>query len=61
VQQGQVIGYVGDTGNAAPGDFHLHFSIAFLRDPRRWWEGTNVNPYALLTRRTETRRASAED
>jgi peptidoglycan LD-endopeptidase LytH len=48
VQRGQVIGYVGDTGNAAPGDYHLHFSIAILDDPRRWWEGRNLNPYPLL-------------
>ena len=48
VAQGDTIGYVGDTGNAAPGDFHLHFSVALLRDTRRWWEGINLNPYALL-------------
>ncbi len=51
VRRGDVIGYVGDTGNAAPGDYHLHFSIAILRDASRWWEGTNVNPYELLASR----------
>ena len=48
VRKGQVIGYVGDTGNAQPGDFHLHFSVALLRDVRRWWEGDNMDPYTLL-------------
>jgi peptidoglycan LD-endopeptidase LytH len=48
VQRGEVIGYVGDTGNAQPGDHHLHFSIALLSSPRRWWEGQNLNPYDVL-------------
>jgi murein DD-endopeptidase MepM/ murein hydrolase activator NlpD len=48
VQQGQVIAYVGDTGNAGTGNFHLHFSIGILADPKRYWEGTNINPYPLL-------------
>ncbi|MGI9189752.1 MAG: M23 family metallopeptidase [Longimicrobiaceae bacterium] len=48
VRRGDVIGYVGDTGNAQPGDYHLHFSIALLDDPRRWWEGDKLNPYPLL-------------
>jgi murein DD-endopeptidase MepM/ murein hydrolase activator NlpD len=48
VQRGDVIGYVGDTGNAAPGDTHLHFSIAILSDVHRWWEGHNVDPYPIL-------------
>jgi murein DD-endopeptidase MepM/ murein hydrolase activator NlpD len=48
VHQGEVIGYVGDTGNAGPGNYHLHFSIAVVADPKRYWEGTNINPYPLL-------------
>ena len=27
VLDGQLIGYVGDTGNSGPGNFHLHFEI----------------------------------
>ena len=48
VKQGEVIAYVGDTGNAGTGNFHLHFSIAVVADPKRYWEGTNINPYPLL-------------
>ena len=50
VHQGEVIAYVGDTGNAGPGNYHLHFSIAIVSDPRRYWEGSNINPYPLLHR-----------
>lgn len=53
VQQGQVIAYVGDTGNAGAGNYHLHFSIAVVSDPKRYWEGTNINPYPLLHDRTQ--------
>jgi murein DD-endopeptidase MepM/ murein hydrolase activator NlpD len=48
VKQGETIGYVGDTGNAGAGNFHLHFSIAVVADAKRYWEGTNINPYPLL-------------
>ncbi|HEU4769403.1 MAG TPA: M23 family metallopeptidase [Pyrinomonadaceae bacterium] len=50
VRQGDVIAYVGDTGNAGPGNYHLHFSIALVADPKRYWEGTNINPYPMLSR-----------
>ena len=50
VRQGETIAYVGDTGNAGTGNFHLHFSIAVVADPKRYWEGTNINPYPLLYR-----------
>ena len=48
VRQGEVIAYVGDTGNAGPGNYHLHFSIMVINDPKRYWEGVNINPYPLL-------------
>lgn len=48
VRQGEVIAYVGDTGNAGPGNYHLHFSIMVVSDPKRYWEGLNINPYPLL-------------
>ena len=50
VRQGDVIAYVGDTGNAGAGNYHLHFSISIVADPKRYWEGTNINPYPLLHR-----------
>lgn len=51
VRQGQIIAYVGDTGNAGAGNYHLHFSIAAVSDPKRYWEGSNINPYPLLQNR----------
>ena len=49
-KQGETIAYVGDTGNTGPGNYHLHFSIAVISDPKRYWEGVNINPYPLLKR-----------
>jgi murein DD-endopeptidase MepM/ murein hydrolase activator NlpD len=48
VEQGTVIGYVGDTGNAGAGNYHLHFSIARVADPKRYWEGSYLNPFPYL-------------
>jgi peptidoglycan LD-endopeptidase LytH len=48
VRRGQVIGYVGSSGNASPEAPHLHFGIFRLGPEKRWWEGTPVNPYPLL-------------
>ena len=50
LKKGQVIGYVGSTGNARADAPHLHFAIARTHDPRRWSSGTPVNPYPLLRR-----------
>ncbi len=50
VRQGDLIGYVGDTGNAQPGNYHLHFAVWQINDPKQFWTGTNLNPYDLLRR-----------
>jgi murein DD-endopeptidase MepM/ murein hydrolase activator NlpD len=47
-RRGETLGYVGDTGNATPGNTHLHFQIYRVEDPKRFWTGENVNPYPLL-------------
>ena len=49
-RQGETIAYVGDSGNAGAGNYHLHFSIALVSDPKHYWEGVNINPYPLLRR-----------
>jgi len=48
VKQGTTIGFVGDTGNAGPGNTHLHFSIAAITDPKHFWTGTYLNPFPIL-------------
>jgi murein DD-endopeptidase MepM/ murein hydrolase activator NlpD len=48
VRRGETIGYVGDTGNAGPGNYHLHFAIWTVDDPKRFWNGNDINPYPLL-------------
>jgi peptidoglycan LD-endopeptidase LytH len=50
VKRGQVLGYVGTTGNAPKDTPHLHFALIRLDKDRRWWKGTYVNPYPLLAR-----------
>ncbi|MCM2335859.1 MAG: M23 family metallopeptidase [Pseudomonas sp.] len=50
VRRGEIIGFVGSTGNANPAAPHLHFAIFELGPQKRWWEGTPVNPYPLLAR-----------
>lgn len=48
VRKGQVLGYVGTSGNAAKDTPHLHFAVFQLTAAKRWWEGTPINPYPVL-------------
>jgi murein DD-endopeptidase MepM/ murein hydrolase activator NlpD len=48
IKRGDLIGYVGITGNAAPDTPHLHFAVFELTPEKQWWKGTPVNPYPLL-------------
>jgi len=48
VKRGDVIGYVGTSGNAPPGTPHLHFAIFKLTDQKRWWQGTAIDPFDVL-------------
>ena len=48
LRQGQVIGYVGSSGNASPEAPHLHFAVFVLGPEKRWWEGTAIDPYPLF-------------
>ena len=48
VQRGDVLGYVGTSGDAAPDAPHLHFAIFKLEPIPRWWRGTPIDPYPLL-------------
>jgi murein DD-endopeptidase MepM/ murein hydrolase activator NlpD len=48
IKRGDLIGYVGTTGNADPNAPHLHFAVFELTPEKQWWKGTPVNPYPLL-------------
>ena len=48
VRRGELLGYVGTTGNASEDAPHLHFAILHLGDDRKWWKGDPINPYAVL-------------
>lgn len=57
VRRGEVIGYVGTSGNAPPNVPHLHFAVEKLPPSKEWWKGEPVNPYPLLVARGATYQA----
>ncbi len=50
VRRGDVLGYVGTTGNAPASAPHLHFAIYVVADGQARWGGRPVNPYPLWRR-----------
>jgi murein DD-endopeptidase MepM/ murein hydrolase activator NlpD len=48
IERGDVIGFVGSTGNANPSAPHLHFAIFELGPEKQWWKGKAVDPYPAL-------------
>jgi murein DD-endopeptidase MepM/ murein hydrolase activator NlpD len=54
LHRGDVIGFVGTSGNAPPNAPHLHFAIEKLTEPGRWWKSEPIDPYPLLNSRGVT-------
>lgn len=50
LKRGDLVGYVGSTGNAKAEAPHLHFAVVELTPEKQWWKGTAVNPYPMLER-----------
>jgi murein DD-endopeptidase MepM/ murein hydrolase activator NlpD len=48
VKRGDIIAYVGSTGNADPRSPHLHFAVFELGPKREWWKGNPIDPYPYL-------------
>jgi murein DD-endopeptidase MepM/ murein hydrolase activator NlpD len=48
VERGQLLGYVGTSGNAPPNTPHLHFAIFRLTEEKQWWQGAPIDPYDVF-------------
>ena len=48
LKRGELVGYVGSTGDANPAAPHLHFAISVLGPEKSWWKGYPTNPFLPL-------------
>jgi peptidoglycan LD-endopeptidase LytH len=51
VRKGDLIGYVGTSGNAPKNTPHLHFAVFHLDERKHWWQGTALDPYRVFKER----------
>ena len=49
LKRGDLVGYVGVSGNSDPNAPHLHFAVVELTPEKQWWKGMPLNPFPLLT------------
>jgi murein DD-endopeptidase MepM/ murein hydrolase activator NlpD len=49
VRQGDVLGFVGTTGNAPKNLPHLHFQVMLYRGRGQYWGGEPINPHPYFT------------
>ncbi len=59
VTAGEIVGYVGSTGNANPRVPHLHLAMVELGPGKEWWKGMPLNPYPYLVQAVERSMATA--
>lgn len=59
LKRGDLVGYVGVTGNSDPNGPHLHFAVFELTAEKQWWKGTPVNPYPLMGEQASASTAAA--
>lgn len=55
LRRGEVIGFVGTTGNAPPDTPHLHFQVLRMADERRYSSGPPFNPLPFFAEPGVTR------
>jgi murein DD-endopeptidase MepM/ murein hydrolase activator NlpD len=48
IRRGQLLGFVGSTGNADASAPHLHFAVLRLTAEKHWWQGTPLDPFLIL-------------
>jgi peptidoglycan LD-endopeptidase LytH len=53
VEEGDVIGFVGTTGNASPDAPHLHFQV--MRGDANYWNGTPIDVRGFMTKQGRMR------
>lgn len=49
------LGFVGDTGNAGAGNYHLHFGLMRTTPEQHWYQGQDVDPFPYLAGKPASR------